>query len=325
MIRSSRRFRFSRARLAGLIAVLLWTAAVCGLPAFAADPDLYDPDTADDGSSAIEMFGPHVFDKAGLMTDAEIAALEERITDIRAKTEIDLVILTIDDAEGKTSMEYADDFYDGGLFGVGASASGVLFLIDLDNSEAWISTSGRAITQLSDATIDKILDDAYEGLSSGDFYAAAESFLDGADRYLKPVSQPASRPPASKPASEGAPLKKDGIISMLGAIAAAFFFYRTVKRRYQKPPKRGNAAAEKSYRVAFQLTQNDDQFLDRRVTSRYIPPPPPPVRINRGSGSSTHTFSSGRTHGGGRSFSSGGGTRHTSSSGRSHGGRGRKF
>ena len=317
MIRSDLRFRFSRARIAGFIAVLLWAAAVCGLPAFAANPGPYDPDTADGGSSVVEMFGPHVFDEAGLMTDAETAALEERITAIRAKTEIDLVILTIDDAEGKTSMEYADDYYDEGLFGVGASASGVLFLIDLDNSEAWISTSGRAIAQLNDSVIDKILDDAYEGLSSGDFYAAADSFLDGADRYLKP---------ASKPASNGAPLDYVPIIGTLGPIVATFFFYRTVKRRYQKPKKGGNAAAEKPYQVAFRLTQNDDQFLGRRVTSRYIPPPPPPVHINSGGGCSTHISSGGRTHGGGgRSFSSGGGTRHTSSSGRSHGGRGRKF
>lgn len=48
------------------------------------------------------------------------------------------ISVTTDDALGKISMEYADDFFGNGGFGVGNDYDGILFLIDTDNREVYI-------------------------------------------------------------------------------------------------------------------------------------------------------------------------------------------
>ena len=85
-----------------------------------------------------------VFDEAGLFDEYEKEGLETRIEEVRKSENIDLAVTTTDDANGKTSEAYADDFYDSHGFGTGDDASGVLLLIDMDNREIYVSTSGYA-------------------------------------------------------------------------------------------------------------------------------------------------------------------------------------
>lgn len=289
-------------RLMILAGVLLWTALVCRLPLTAAEPDAGSPEPATE---------QRVFDEAGLFTDAELDALEARIDELRASTSMDLVILTIDDAAGKTAREYADDYYDEGGFGVGQNASGALFLIDLDNRETYLSTCGAAIERINDAAVERILDNVYRRLSDGDFYKAADAFLDGAARYLAPASP--SGGSAGGPMSE-----KQLLICLCGSALVTFLFCSGVRRSY-RGPNESKLPPQKQHRVSFRLTQSDDEFLGRHTTSRHIEPPPPPTR------SSTHLSAGGRTHGGGGVRFSGGASRHTARSGRSHGGGGRRF
>ena len=117
-----------------------------------------------------------VYDYAGLFTTAETQDLEESAAEYREKTNLDLVIVTIDDAEGKTSREYADDFYDYNGFGVGSDYSGALLLIDMDNRMAYLSTTGKAIGILTDSRIQEITDEVFE--------AHADEIFDEAENRL---------------------------------------------------------------------------------------------------------------------------------------------
>ena len=80
-----------------------------------------------------------VFDDAMLFTEDEIIKLQTEVNNLSNDYNMDIVIVTTSDTDGKTSREYADDFFDYGGFGVGDNYDGILFLIDMDNREAYIS------------------------------------------------------------------------------------------------------------------------------------------------------------------------------------------
>ena len=67
-----------------------------------------------------------VFDQANLFSAAEKQELERQIATEREKMKLDLVVVTTNQAGGKSAEAYADDFYDQGGYGYGAKKSGVL-------------------------------------------------------------------------------------------------------------------------------------------------------------------------------------------------------
>ena len=74
-----------------------------------------------------------VADMAGLLTSLEEDELRGQIADIAGEYQFDAVIVTADSLNGKTAQEYADDYFDYNGYGTGSDASGILFLIDMDN------------------------------------------------------------------------------------------------------------------------------------------------------------------------------------------------
>lgn len=126
-----------------------------------------------------------VADQAALFTAEEEAALLQAATALGGKYKMDIVIVTTSDAGGKTSREYADDYFDDNGYGVGDDRDGILLLLDFDNREAYISTSGSGIKYLTDERIERILDDVFNsGLTEGDNYGAANAFLKSTERFL---------------------------------------------------------------------------------------------------------------------------------------------
>jgi len=131
--------------LAPVLIVLLFILAV-GMPVMAAG-------------------GPRVVDLANVLSPADESALEQKATEIGAKFNMDLVIVTTNDTGGRSAMDFADDYFDYNGYGVGDSRDGALFLIDFANRQTWISTSGdKTIEALTDAQIENILDDVYAHL-----------------------------------------------------------------------------------------------------------------------------------------------------------------
>ena len=243
-----------------------------------------------------------VFDDAMLFTEDEIVKLEEEANNLSNDYNMDIVIVTTDDADGKTPREYADDYFDYGDFGVGDNNDGILFLIDMDNSEAYISTSGIGIRYLTDMRIEKILDIVFDdGLLDGDYYGATMGFISGTKTYLEAgiPSNQYNEPEDIK--LENKLTVTDVIISIIGGIIVSSIFYFATKSSY-KTPRTANPFSYRNNSFV-NLTSQEDRLVDTFITHRIIPKP-----TNNNSSSST-----------GRS------TTHTSSRGRSHGGGGRKF
>jgi len=132
-----------------------------------------------------ETGNQRVFDGANLLTTEQVYQLEEVIDSLQQLTEADVVIATTEDARGKSTFDFADEFYDDHQFGVGAADSGMLLLIDLDNREFYIMTEGRMIDYFTDARIEAMLDHMADFIEVGDFFEAAGSFLREVEYFYK--------------------------------------------------------------------------------------------------------------------------------------------
>ncbi len=266
----------SKRFMAVIAAILMIASVFCVyLPVSAHEDLIYDKDVGK-GSK-------RVFDFAALLNDDDENNLQESIDKAKKKTSLDIVVVTIGDAHGKTSMDYADDFYDYNGFGTGNENDGILLLIDMDNRNIWISTTGKAINKFTDAKIDSILDDVQPLVKDGDYYDAAETFV----KRVKKMG--------GGFAFEFSVLKT--IIGMLIALATGGIYRARVKHQY----KYNGVAETYNYRDKAQLnlTNKSDVLVDTVVVTERIES----SSSSGGGGSSTHTSSSGSSHGGGgRSF-----------------------
>ena len=253
----------------------------------------------------------YVYDEADLLTTEEEAALQQYAEIFSANWNMNFLVVTTDDAEGKSSMEYADDFYDA-RFQESSEEDGVLYLIDMDNREIYLSTCGMAIRYLTDARIDNILDKAWNHVADGDYYGTFTAFFDETERYLNqgiPSNQynydvetgekdyyyDTSKEPMRLTFTEL-------LIALVAGLAAAGGTAAFVTAKYQLKFEDFHYDAYTDSDV--QLSVRSDHLVNRFVTQRRIP---------RNDGNS------GGGGGGGRS------SVHHSSSGRSHGGGGRGF
>lgn len=240
--------------------------------------------------------GFRVFDDGDLFTEEETILLDDEAKALSEAYDMDIIIVTTNDANGKTSREYADDYYDYNGFGVGGDLDGILFLIDMDNREAYISTSGIGIRYLTDQRIENILEIAFDsGLENGDYFGASKGFLSGTQRYLESGIPSDQYSEDEQVKAENTLSFLEIIISFIVASLASAIFYFTTKSKYKmkNPVKPLNFRSNSI--VSF--TSNQDRLLDSIITHRIIP------KSDNSSSSSgkstTHTSSSGKTHGGG--------------------------
>jgi len=247
-----------------------------------------------------------VYDDAMLFTEEERLILEEEANNLSSEYNMDIVIVTTNDAKGKTSRQYADDFYDDGGFGQGDNYDGILFLIDMDNREAYISTSGLAIRYLTDLRLDNILDKVMDdGLLDGDYFSASMAFLEAAETYLEAgIYQGQYNEPEDYIKPKNRLTVFEIIIAVIGGLVSSGIFYFSTKASYKTP--RSYEQFSYANNSIVNLGSREDRLISSYVTHRIIPKPSSPSNSSNKSTtvrSTTHRSSSGRTHGGkGRKF-----------------------
>lgn len=240
----------------------------------------------------VKADGLKVFDEANLLTADDISTLDNDANTLGNKYNMDIVIVTIDDAEGKDSREFADDYYDYNGF----KADGILFLIDMDNSEVYISTSGQAIKYITDERNEKILDTVFDsGIGDGDYYNSIKGFLSSTQQYLE-AGIPSDQFSEDEKADNSLSLL-DGIISVIsGAFVSGGFFLKTKsKYKMKNLPKPLNFRSNSIVNFGTQ----EDRLVDTFMTQRIIPKSNDNNNSSSSGKSTTHTSSSGNTHGGG--------------------------
>lgn len=234
-----------------------------------------------------------VADLAEVFTEQEEAALQGKMEDLENHWKQTFVIVSTRDAQGKNSREYADDYYDDHGFG----ENGVLFLLDLDNGEIWISTSGSMIRFLTDERIEKVLDTGYGQLQQGQYAEGMNRMLDAVEGYLEagiPGNQYTYDALTGEVSRHYRITWLDALLAAAAGLAIGGIVFGVVCARY-----RGHAGDPGyPFRLKGKLTlkQEEDHLVNCLVTHRRIPK----STSSGGGGRSTiHTSSSGRSHGGG--------------------------
>ena len=126
-----------------------------------------------------------VYDYAGLLSSSETAALEENARDFSDSWNMNVVFLTTDDTGDKDSESYADDFYmDNGYYDNGMDG-GILFLIDMDNRQVWISTAHDMRYYLTDERLEDVIDAGDEELTEEKYALCFENMLDETERFME--------------------------------------------------------------------------------------------------------------------------------------------
>lgn len=205
-----------------------------------------------------------VVDEADLLSSKEESLLEDELCQVSQKHDIDIVVLTVDSLDGKSSMAYADDYYDYNGYG----DDGVLLLVCMHSRQWWISTSGKCISKLdADAFEDALI----TKLQTGAYYDAFSGFAEKCDAQMS--------------VSVGAVL----VCVLIGAVIALIVVL--VMKSKMKTVRSQSGADNYVADGSLKLTNQSDIFLYQTVTRRAKPQ-------NSGSGGS-HIGSSGRSHGGG--------------------------
>ena len=212
---------------------------------------------------------PLVSDGAGLLTVAEYDNLSARLAAIGEKYGMSLVVLTVQNLGDKTPQAYADDYYDYN----GYLPDGALLLVAMDSRDVYISTRGRAIHLLNDSVIQQVLDHVQPLLSEAKYPAAFEEFAWQMDLFLNDSALSAGNVII--------------VILLSLVISLAVVLVMKYKMKSVRPQRQA-----RGYVTNHALTAQSDLFLYSHVTRTEKPQ-------NTSSGSSTHTSSSGATHGGG--------------------------
>ena len=126
-----------------------------------------------------------IYDFADLYTDSEETSLYNKVNSYIQSYNMDLVIVTINSNNKSSPQEYADDFYDYNNFGISSNRDGVLFLIDMENREIYMSTTGTAIEMYNDYRINEALDSVYT-------YMSDEAYYEGTSNYINIIRDYAS-------------------------------------------------------------------------------------------------------------------------------------
>lgn len=154
--------------LSVFFAVLL--CVIVSVPAFA--------DTAED-------YTPHLIDNADLLTGEEESNLLAKLDEISDRLSVDVAVVTEDSIGDKTPREYADDFYDYNSYKY--NPDGVLLLISMEERDWYITTTGSAITAITDARRGNMEDAFLSDLSGGYYYDAFSTYADMCDKYISGV------------------------------------------------------------------------------------------------------------------------------------------
>ncbi len=273
-------------RILTLIMAFLLMFSFCIMPVSADETDDY---TTDDLLVYENESLPRLVDDYDLLTYSEEEEITAKLDSISEKHSCDVVIVTVYSLDGKSAMEYADDFYDYNGYGFGDSSDGILLLVSMEYRDYWITTTGSAITAFTDAGLDYIEDDFVSYLSDGDYYTAFDIFAEDCDKFLTQAE-------TDEPYDYGNMPKEPMNIPLWILISLALASLVTcipmgILRAQIKNVRSKANASDYVKQGSMSLTESRDQFLYRHVDRRLKPQ-------NSGGGSSTHFGSSGTSHGG---------------------------
>ncbi|MBO0439719.1 TPM domain-containing protein [Candidatus Enterococcus ikei] len=238
-----------------------------------------------------------VDDQAALFTSEEISQLKNSIAPIEAKAKARVFIVTNND-NNMDSTRFADYYM---LDRIGKNNNGITFYLDMNQRKFIISTSGNMIDYLTDKRIDQTLDAIEPDMVAGNYFLAAQSFLEKTSYYFDqgvPGGHYRVDTETGKITRYKSLTTTEIIIAFIAASILSGIFFAVSISKYQL--KFGTYKYPFREKSSLNLTRRNDILVNSFVTTRRIP------KNNSsgggGGGSSTHSSGGGSFGGGGRSF-----------------------
>lgn len=240
-----------------------------------------------------------VYDFANLLDENEEKLILNSINEFISKYDMDMVIVTIDSNPRYSAQKFSDDFYDYNSFGKNKTRDGVLFLIDMDTRNFYISTTGEAIRLYNDYRINAILDYVEPYIKDENYYEAASSFIQKSAYYANSGIPSGNVNSYINEKGDIVYYKKiNYFFSVVGSLIITAIVIAILVNKNKMIKKATNANLYFNKDLA-KITEKNDKFLTTHTTSVSLSS----SSGGSGSGSSTHSSSSGSSHGGGgRSF-----------------------
>ncbi len=276
-----------------------WSYGIFGIWAYGAEEE------GEDYSQETER----VFDYAGLFDQEEIKILEETAARLQKEMKAEVIVVTVDDADGQSARQVADQFYFSHGFEQTYHENGILMLIDMDNRELYLGTYGSMIRVLTDQRIERILDQVYDAASKERYADAALAGIEMSGEYFQKGIQ----------SNQYHYNVETGAISRYRSIrwyealfafavsagTAAGVCWKIVGEYGMKDV--GSQGDSLAYRAdcRFQFHNPSDQLVNTLVTHIVIPRQPTGGGHSGGSfsgRSSTHSYGGHQAGGGGRKF-----------------------
>jgi uncharacterized protein len=238
-----------------------------------------------------------VDDQAQLFTAEQIQELEEQAAPLNEEIKGNVFIVTT-----ATNTEEPRDFADNYLRQqIGNDQNGSVLLLDMNQRQIYISTSGNMIDYLTDSRIDSILDDVYNQMTNQNYFEAAKAYLTETQEYVED-GVPGDHYRVDEETGEvtryNTLTRLEIIVALALAAGASLAFYFITISKYQLKFKTYKYPFRE--KASLKLTDKTDRLTNSFVTTRRIPKSPPPG--SGGGGSTTHSSGGGTFGGGGRGF-----------------------
>lgn len=239
-----------------------------------------------------------LIDSAGILSPADSEEVLSALEKVGNHYAVDIAVLTTNGLNGKSIRDFSDDYYDEHGYGTGSDHSGVLWVIDMESRESYVTTSGEGISAVTDYGKQLLADTVNPYMRSGDYKGAMLAYAETMDEYF--AKERAGNPVDTYEEAKREHKTSAGAYAGAGVISAgigfgiSFGITGSMKKKLISVRKQASANAYADEN-GLNLKENTDRYLYHRVVAVPLPKNDGP----RGGGSTVHTSSSGSTHGGG--------------------------
>lgn len=238
-------------------------------------------------------------DDAQLFTTEETKKIENLSEEIRDQYQMNVLVMTCEDAGGKESHEVLEDTYEEYGLESNEAKGGIALLIDMDNRELNLVTERDMIYYITDYREEKIYDAAQSYASDGEYGNAMIAMLKKVQQYLNegiPNNQYTYDTETGRIVRYHSLASGDILLAFFAGLMVAAIVSAILYRSYTVV-KKYRYSTEKNARL--KITAQRDILVNQFVTHRRIEKDPPSGGGDSGR-TSTHHSSGGHTYGGGK-------------------------
>lgn len=180
---------------------------------------------------------------------------------------MDVVIVTEEHLDGRSAMEYADDYYDTCGYGYGSEHDGVMLLLAMEERDWWITTCGYGRTAFTDAGIDYIGEKITGELSEEKYAQAFEHYADLCEDF---VMQARNGEPYDTGHLPKEKLSTLWIFGDLGIGMIISLILGLITKSKLKTVRKKETAADYTVPGSVSMYMNSDQLVNQYVTQKHI-------------------------------------------------------